>query len=223
MAQVSQLSAELARGLLQLARALLVAVRNWTLYPPEHPTVAVSINRLAAAIRESSLGAAFSLGVTPATLMIEGTLADASQTGFAEAAALLHDRDILTVTFVGDVPREAIHAFLRVLTLDPAERRSRGGPARIWDTTGHPSISLEQIDYDKVLARNEGEVVEPAKRDDLWRSIVMSIAGGKQAVFDERAQQRLLAIAGSPGDVTDLATAAMAPLCAPDGSPMLTS
>jgi len=223
MAQVSQLSAELSKGLLQLARALLVAVRNWTLYPPEHPTVAVSINRLAAAIRESSLGAAFSLGVTPDTLMIEGTLADAGQAGIAEAAALLHDRDILTVTFVGVVPQETLHAFLRVLTLDPAERRRRGGPARIWETAGHPSVSLEQIDYDKVLARNEGEIAEPAKRDDLWRSIVMSIAGGQKTVFDERAQQRLLAIAGSSGDITDLATAVMAPMCAPDGSPMLTS
>jgi len=223
MAQVSQLSAELSKGLLQLARALLVAVRNWTLYPPEHPTVAVSINRLAAAIRESSLGAAFSLGVTPDTLMIEGTLADAGQAGIAEAAALLHDRDILTVTFVGVVPQETLHAFLRVLTLDAAERRRRGGPARIWETAGHPSVSLEQIDYDKVLARNEGEIAEPAKRDDLWRSIVMSIAGGQKTVFDERAQQRLLAIAGSSGDITDLATAVMAPMCAPDGSPMLTS
>src|SRR5712691_10636890 len=146
MVQVSQLSAELMQGLLQLARALLVAVRTWTLYPPEHPTVGVSVKRLAVAIHESSLGAAFSLGVTPDTLMIEGTLADASQTGIAEAAALLHDRDILAVTFVGNVPQEAIHALLRVLTLDGAERRRRGGPKCIWETAGHPSISLEQID-----------------------------------------------------------------------------
>ena len=46
MAQVSQLSAELSKGLLQLARALLVAVRNWTLYPPEHPTVATLTSNL---------------------------------------------------------------------------------------------------------------------------------------------------------------------------------
>src|SRR5438874_10057345 len=147
MSQVSQLSPELARGLLQVARALLAAARNWTLYPPEHPTVAQSVARFAAAIRASSLGAAFAIGVTPDTLMIEGTPADASQAGIAEAAALLHDRDILTVTFVGVVPQETLHAFLRVLTLDPAERRRRGGPARIWETAGHPSVSLEQIDY----------------------------------------------------------------------------
>jgi HEAT repeat protein len=223
MSQVSQLSPELTRGVLQLARALLVAVRNWTLYPPEHPTVGASVARLGTAIHETSLGAIFAVGVTPDTLMIEGTMADASQSGIAEAAALLHDRDILALTFVGDAPIEALHAFLRVLTLDAAERRRRGGPAAIWASTGHPSIAIEQIDYSRVLAREAGELAEPARRDDLWRSIVLSISGGQQPIFDERAQQRLLAIAGSAVDIADLATAVAAPKCAIDGSPMLTT
>jgi len=223
MSQVSQLSPELTRGLLQLARALLVAVRNWTLYPPEHPTVGASVTRLGRTIHDTSLGAIFAVGVTPDTLMIEGTMADASQSGIAEAAALLHDRDILALTFVGEVPIEALHAFLRVLTLDAGERRQRGGPAAVWAATGHRSIAIEQIDYSKVLAREEGELAEPARRDDLWRSIVLSISGGQQPIFDERAQQRLLAIAGSAVDIADLATAVAAPKCAMDGSPMLTT
>jgi HEAT repeat protein len=121
------------------------------------------------------------------------------------------------------VPEDAIHAFLRVLAMDGAERRARGGPAIVWRADGHESISIEQIDYEKVLAREEGEVAEPAKRDDLWRSIVISIAGGQNAVFDERAQQRLLAIAGSAVDIADLATAVAAPKCALDGSPLITT
>src|ERR1041384_4995478 len=88
MSQASQLSPELARGLLQLARALLAATRNWTLYPPEHPTVVASVTRLSEAIRQSTLGAIFSLGVTPETLLVESTPADATQAGIAEAAAL---------------------------------------------------------------------------------------------------------------------------------------
>jgi HEAT repeat protein len=223
MSQVSQLSPELARGLLQLARALLVAARNWTLYPPEHPTVGSSIARLAEAIRQSSGGAIFAIGVTPDTLMIDTTLADTSQSGIAEAAALLHDRDILTITFVGDVPEDALHGFLRLLTLETGERRARGGPAAIWQVDGHESIVIEQIDYRKVLARDEGDVPEPARRDDLWRSIVLSISAGSNVVFDEAAQQRLLAIAGSPVDIADLANSAAAPKCSADGSPMITS
>ena len=222
MSQV-QLSPELARGVLQLARALLIATRNWSLYPPEHPTVGQSVARLVDAVRKSSLGAVFSLGITPDTLLVEGAPADQNQAGIAEAAAMLHDRDLLQITFLGDPSEAALHAFLRILTLDPAERRHRGGPARIWQTEGDPCLALEQIDYQKVLARNEGDTPEPARRDDLWKAIIMSIAGGQKAVFDERAQQRLLQIAGSPLDIGDLATAVMAPKCTHDGSPMITS
>jgi HEAT repeat protein len=223
MTQASQLSPELSRGLLQLARALLVAARNWTLYPPEHPTVGVSVKRLGDAIHQSSLGAIFSIGITPDTLMIESTAADPSQSAFAEAAALLHDRDLLRITFIGDAPVEALHAFLTVLALDPAERRSRGGPAKIWETHGHPSLALEQIDYRKVLAREEGDVPEAAKRDDVWKSIVTSIAGSVKAILDERQQARLLEIAGSVPDIADLAVAVAAPKCTIDGCPMITS
>ena len=222
MSQASQLSPELARGLLQLARALLAATRNWTLYPPDHPTVRASVARLSDAIAQTTAGAIFSVGITPQTLMIEGASADTGQGGIAEAAALLHDRDLLRVTFVGEVPPDALQALLPLLTLETAERRQRGGPARIWEQSGHPSIQLEQIDYASLLARDEGIVAEPARRDDLWKSIVLSITSAL-TVFDEAAQERILAIAGSAPDIGDLATAVAAPRCAMDGSPMITS
>ena len=76
MSEASQLSPELARGILQLARALLVAARNWTLYPPEHPAVGTTVDRLCDAIRQSSLGSAFAIGITPHTLLIDGASAD---------------------------------------------------------------------------------------------------------------------------------------------------
>ena len=223
MSEGTQLSPELARGLLQLARALVAAARNWTLYPPEHPTVGASIARLSDAIQRTTLGAVFSVGITPDTLLVEDAPADPAQSAIAEAAALLHDRDLLRLTFVGDVPENALRSFLRLLALDADERRRRGGPAQIWAIDGHPSLTLEQIDYEKVLAREEGEVLEPARRDDLWRSIVTSIVTTQQTVFDERAQERLVAIAGSVPDIGDLATAVSAPKCGLDGSPMVTS
>src|SRR5207247_1331005 len=140
------------------------------------------------------------------------------------AAAYLHDRDILQLTFAGDVPLASLHPLLTILTLDTVERRGRGGPAQMWIAEGHPSIVIEQIDYKKLLDRERaGEMTEPARRDDVWRSIVESIVLGQTAAFDEFAQQRLLAIAGSPADITDLATTVMAPKCTVDGSPMITS
>jgi hypothetical protein len=223
MVQASELSPELARGVLRLARAVLTASRNWTLYPPDHPAVEQSVSRLTDAVRHAASGAVFSIGVTPDTLLVEGAHADRSQTAIADAAALLHDCDILQLTFIGDVPVHALRTLLRILTMDVAERRSRGGPAQMWVADGHPSVAIAQVDYKRVLDREQSDTPEPATRDDVWRSIVMSIVAGQSAAFDELAQARLLAIAGSPAAIGDLAAAVMASKCTMDGSPMVTS
>jgi len=219
----SQLSPELAQGLLLLARALLAAVRNWTLYPSDHPAVAASVERLGDAIQQVSMGAAFAIGITPETLMVENAEANRGDTAIAEAAAMLHDRDLIRMVFVGHVPPVALHRLLRVLTLDSAERRQRGGPAKIWAAEGDPSIVLDQIDYEQLLARDRAGEHPEAQRDELWRSIVLSIAGGQIGAFDELSQRRLLDIAGNAVDIGELAAAVMAPKCAADGSPMITS
>jgi hypothetical protein len=114
MAQVSQLSPELASGVLQLAPVLLAAARNWTLYPREHPAVGQSVARLSDAVRQTSGGAIFSLAVTPDTLLVEGAPADRTQIGIAETAALLHDRDMIQITFIGEVPARALQSMLTV-------------------------------------------------------------------------------------------------------------
>jgi hypothetical protein len=100
MSQASQLSPELGRGVLQLARAIVAATQHWTLYPPGHPAVGQALSRLAVAIAQNSSGAVFSIGVTPTTLLIEDAPADHTHQAIAEAAALLHDRDILRLTFL---------------------------------------------------------------------------------------------------------------------------
>src|SRR6185503_5680252 len=134
-----------------------------------------------------------------------------------------HDRDLLHVTFLGEVSYDGVTRLLRLLSLDAAERRHRGGPVKIWAEQGHPSLIIEQLDYESLFAREEGDVAEPARRDDLWRTIVMTIAGGQKAAFDQRSQERLLTIACSGIDIGDLAAAVAAPKCAVDGSPMITS
>lgn len=213
------LSPELVRGATKLALTLVAAARSWTLYPPEHPAVKAAHERFAAAIHEATTGAMFSVGVTPHTLLIEGVPVPPSQP-VAEAAQLLHDRDLLQLTFTGAVPADALRTLLTILSLDAATRRERGGPANIWARDGHPSISLEQVDYSKVL--EDRDQVRAAKHDDVWKSIVNSIVSGRKTM-DELEQQRLLAIAADPGQIGELATAVMGPKCGIDGSPMITT
>ena len=131
-----------------------------------------------------------------------------------------HERLHCRLTFSGNVPATAIANFLGLLALDPNKLREGGGPERMWSKDGHSSITLAQVDYAHVLQDKE----EPSERrhDDVWQSIVRSIVSGDK-VMDELAEQRLLAIAGDPAEIGDLAEAVMAPKCAMDGSPMITT
>lgn len=221
MAHAPALSPDLIRQSVGLARTMSAAARNWTLYPPEHPTVVASVRRLQDALTASVSGAAFTFGVTPQTLLVVGVpLPDEPVIG--EAARLLHDRDILQITFVGEVPLDAVHALLRVLTTPPDDLRAAGGPAHAWDVNGHASIAIEQIDYESLLEDRDDIDLDADRHDDIWRSIVNSIASG-QAVFDEAQQQRLLEISGDVAQIGDLATAVAGPKCTIDGSPLITT
>ena len=174
--EVSRLAPELIAGVTSLARALAAAVRNWSLYPPAHPAVRASHERLAKAIQEATNDAVFSVGVTPDSLMIEG-FAVPPNAQVAEAARLLHDCDLLRLTFSGSVPADAVSRLLRLLTLDRDTLRARGGPAGVWSEDGHGSITLEQIDFAHVLEDKDETRARP--QDDVWKSIVQSIVTGQ--------------------------------------------
>jgi len=214
------LSPELIRQSTALSRALAAAVRAWALYPPEHPAVAGAVARLAEALRVSVAGAAFTFAVTPATLLVAG-LPLPAEAPVAEVARLLHDRDVLQLTFMGDVPSQAVDALLRLLARDADALRADGGPAAAWARHGHPAIVLEQIDYERMLEDHDVER-QADRRDDVWRSLVNAIVEGRKA-FDERQQQRLLEIAADVGQIGELAEAVVEPKRNLDGSPLITT
>ncbi|HXG54362.1 MAG TPA: HEAT repeat domain-containing protein [Vicinamibacterales bacterium] len=221
MPEATPLSPELLRSVSALARALLAAARTWMLYPPEHPAVRTSLDRFGSALRDASGSHPFAFGVTPETLLIDGTPAAAKEGPVSEAAAWLHHRDILQLAFAPDVPAAALERFLALLSEDVKTVRERGGPAKAWIATGHPSIHLEQLDFSKVLEDRESD--RPARRkDDLWKAIVQAVVDRRKSL-DEAIQKRMLEIAGDVMAIGDLAGDVMAPNCSVDGSPMLTS
>jgi hypothetical protein len=136
-----------------------------------------------------------------------------------EAAQLLHDRDILQITFAGTIHTDALRKLLRLLASDTEAVRARGGPAEVWAAEAVSAIAIEQVDYRKVLEDREAQ--QP-RHDNIWTSIIRSIVDGKKT-FDEIEQQRLLEIAGDVGQIHELATAVMAPKCGADGSSILTT
>ena len=138
MSQVSQLSPELARGLLHMARALLVAARNWTLYPPEHPAVGASVERLAR--RDPRVDARRRVRDRRHARHADDrrrrrpTRPDRHRRGRRAAARSRHPAHHVRRRRAAG--RRSTR-FLRLLTLDAGERRRRGGPARIWAADGH--------------------------------------------------------------------------------------
>ena len=214
------LSPELTRNAIAVARHLSSAARAWSMYPPEHPVVGTAVERLQTSLGEVAGGAPFAFGVTPKTLLVAGVPLPEDQQSVADAAGLLHECDLLEITFLGPAPVEALHALLGLLRTGSDELRARGGPAEIWRADGHLSIALEQIDYAKILEdRNEPP---PERHDDIWRSLVASLAQGRHEL-DALQQQRLLEISANAFQIGELASAAAAPQCTPDGSPLVTT
>jgi HEAT repeat protein len=215
------LAPELIKQSIALARVLSAAARNWGLYPPEHPAVAAAVRRLADTLRTTTGGAAFAFGVTPQTLLVAGLPLPEEQP-VVEAARLLHERDLLQISFLGDVPLDALHAFLKLLTTSAADLRRDGGPAHVWTQAGHAAIAVEQIDYEEILKDRADAGAPPEKRDDVWRSLVNSILQGEQQ-FNEAQQRRLLEISGSAYDIGELAGDVIEPKRNIDGSPLITT
>ena len=221
MSEVTPLSPELSRSVSAFARALVAAARSWALYPPEHPAVRTSLERVRAALQEAAPGRHFAFAVTPDTLLIEGAPAGPKGGPVAEAAAWLHDRDIVEISFAPDVPPAALDMLLALLAEDVIKVREKGGPARVWGDTGHPAIAVQQIDFTHLL--QDRDVEQPARRkDDLWKAIVRAVLDRRKSL-DEALQRRLLEIAGDSFAIGDLAQDVIEPNRAADGSPMLTT
>src|SRR5262245_11897268 len=108
---------ELCWNVVSVARALLAAARSWTLYTPDHPSLGASIDRLHSAIAAASAGGAFSFGVTPTDLLVEG-IPVPGEAVVSEAAAWLHARDVLRMTIAGAVDASALHRLLALLADD---------------------------------------------------------------------------------------------------------
>src|SRR5690242_8439667 len=120
MTQAPQRSPDIVQEVTALARALTAASRSWTLYPPEHPAVGAAVGRLSAAIARATAGGPFAMSATPDALLVGGLVVSGAggDAALSEAAALLHDRDILQIGFAGEVPISAVHMLLALLALD---------------------------------------------------------------------------------------------------------
>src|SRR5205823_12606463 len=94
--------------------------------------------------------------VTPDTLLVSGIAVGGREAAtVGEAARWLHDRDILQMTFTGDLAVASLQRLLGLLSEDSRIIRRRGGPAKVWADEGDTALLLGQIDFSRVLADRE--------------------------------------------------------------------
>jgi HEAT repeat protein len=220
MAQRAAPAANITKSAVNLARAITIGLRSWNFYPPEHPAVGLAVDKLVGAAGEAATGGLLQLAVTPHAILVDGMAIDARDLSVTECAALLHDRDILQISFVAPPEEAVIRALLGVLSLDRDTRRAKGGPAAIWAAESQTAILIEQIDYQAILGRDFDEGA--ARPDATWKSIVRSIIMGRKT-FTPEEQQRLLEISRDVGAIGALAKDSKEPFCTPDGSPLLST
>lgn len=197
----------------------MAAVRGWSLYPPEHPACGAAVARLSAAL-PATPASAIAFTVTPRVLAVAGVTLPEEQP-VVDAARLLHARDIQQIAFLDRTPPPALHQLLTLLSRPAEDVRADGGPTAWWAASGHASVVIEAIDFAQLL--RDGDASQGSgHRDDIWQSIVSTMATG-DGLFDDAQQQRLLEIAGTAEQIGMLAGDVAAPKCAADGSPLITT
>lgn len=218
MAAPRSVSPETAQRAAAVARTLVGAARNAALYSPDHPAARAAITRFAGAIASATAGDFITLGIAPDALLVDGEPV-AAEGVVAEAAAYLHARDLLRISFTGRIDDDTLYALLQLLAEDVDAVRARGGIAAAWLALGRAGVEIEAIDYQSMLSEPE-KVVD--RKDDLWRTLVR-LATVRQATLDEAAEQRLLEIASDPAAMEDFASDITAMRTTPEGAPMVTS
>src|SRR5687768_12183375 len=139
MAAPGSLSPETAQRAVAVARTLVSAARNAALYSPDHPAARAATTRFGNAVGTATGGDFITIGIA------------------AEAAAYLHARDLLRITF-SRVDDDTLYALLQLLTEDVEAVRARGGIAAAWTATGRAGIEIEAIDYHSMLSEPEKQV-----------------------------------------------------------------
>lgn len=219
--------AAVARDVTRFAHALVAAVRAQQLYSAQHPATTAALSRLRTSISALLPHAGLIVGVTPATLLVNGEPL-AADPRIHEVAALLHDREILLVRIREEPSVVALSDLLQYLTVDRGTVRDNGGPVKYWVKFGHRWLEVGQIDFDRLMADRDvalsggtetssasgarsGESdddVDPQAQDAIWESLVRSASSGRQ--LDDRViRRRLLRIAGSADAIHALTTATL--------------
>jgi HEAT repeat protein len=185
--------------LVDFARACRAAARAVALYPPEHPAIRGSLDRLAGVWAQSPATDRWQFDITPGDVVLNGRKLARPDAGVAEFAELLHDHHIGQLAVRGGADADLWLKFLRLLATPPEEVRRQGGIARVWATTGGGPVEIREVDYAEVLKERE------SGDEASWDRILANCLQGDSIDLDDGVARLLKEMLGDPARLTDLA------------------
>jgi hypothetical protein len=195
-----QLAPADASWLLDFARMCRAAARTVSLYPPEHPAIATSLDRLVRVCQAFPAEGAMRLWVFPEGLRLNQKKLAQPDTAVGELAEMLHERRVGELTILPGVTADHWRLFLSVLARAADDLAAHGGFARVWTTSGGQLIELREIDYSELLKER------PAGQEASWDVVFQQfLQGGLQ--FDDTALRAVLEATGEPARLAELIAA----------------
>ena len=188
---------ETAVRLTAFARACKGAARAVALYPPDHPAVGETLDRLAEAARTATEAGPLAILVVPDNLLVGGRGLGRFDLAVTDTAALLHAHRIGEITVQRDVAPASFRTLVTLLGRDPDEVRAHGGLARALTTAGAIGISATEIDYSTLFdAAVSGSAAS-------WAAIILRCIEKDALDLDEETLRLLGEIASDPARLAE--------------------
>lgn len=192
------LAPDAAAQLTDFARACKAAARAVSLYPPTHPAIKTSLDRLVDTSVRASAGGTLQVTVLPDSLLVDGRAAARPDAAIGELAALLHMHLVGAMHLSGGGDPAAWRTFLSILGRAPEDVRAQGGIARLWTAAGDRHLEIVELDYAQVLReRTSGASA-------TWDQIIANCLQGESVELSEETLKALLEIAEDASRLSEL-------------------
>lgn len=149
----------LARAVATVAGELNIASRNWSAYPPGHPVIETSLQKLLIAILNLlQLQSPVQIGITRDGLLLGADFAEKGNAVCRIIATALFERGAGTLLFRQAPGRDELQTLLRVMNMKREHIQAEGGIEKIFETSGVTSLELRGIRYDRFSGTEEAVI-----------------------------------------------------------------
>lgn len=164
---------------MDFVRAVSVASKTLSAYPPGHPALTQAFNLVKTRLREcTAVLGKVELGVTR-----DGLLYGEQKLDFDQARKLaesLYLRDVAILSVGEATTHEEMTEFLRLLAPDPKQGKRKP----IWDelaAAGVQNIQFQAVDFSELRVTSEiSREPSPVKERSLWENLLRALLTGKE-------------------------------------------